>query len=246
MRTERPSPLPPSPLDPHFLMIVALKRTLALDQILSPDFVPEDESSLGNDRPDTALSSASSNDSLLDSPRRWTGASLLRSLIGPGSGRSQSQSPSRRSITHIEPRSAPVTQAAATDDAMGAWRRQSQRCCFRFSLETVDRGGWASSPVLLTKPQLPFPGGFLLARSLGQEDEDDENEQDEPFVAAKKSPTRAARSSSAYCGRALAEWQILVNECGMFFERRKLEGVPGNRFVETPALLPEWLKGQKG
>jgi hypothetical protein len=40
----------------------------------------------------------------------------------------------------------------------------------------------------------------------------------------------------AYCGRALAEWTVMVSECHMFFERRKAEGVPGNRWVETPLL----------
>jgi hypothetical protein len=55
-------------------------------------------------------------------------------------------------------------------------------------------------------------------------------------------PTGAAKLSAPYCGRALAEWTILVSECHMFFERRKAEGVPGNRWVETPLLGTEVLR----
>ena len=44
------------------------------------------------------------------------------------------------------------------------------------------------------------------------------------------------KSRARYAGRALAEWTLIVGECQSFFERRKNEGVPGNRFVETPTL----------
>ena len=39
-----------------------------------------------------------------------------------------------------------------------------------------------------------------------------------------------------YSGRALAEWALIVIECQNFFERRKEEGVPNNKLVETPTL----------
>jgi hypothetical protein len=55
-------------------------------------------------------------------------------------------------------------------------------------------------------------------------------------------PTGQAKIAAPYCGRALAEWTILVSECHMFFERRKAEGVPGNRWVETPLLGTEVLR----
>jgi hypothetical protein len=42
--------------------------------------------------------------------------------------------------------------------------------------------------------------------------------------------------SARYAGRALAEWGQVVAECQGFFERRKDEGVPTNRLVETPTL----------
>jgi hypothetical protein len=49
-------------------------------------------------------------------------------------------------------------------------------------------------------------------------------------------PEGAAANSSRYAGRALAEWAIIVHECQNFFERRKNEGVPSNKWVETPTL----------
>lgn len=39
-----------------------------------------------------------------------------------------------------------------------------------------------------------------------------------------------------YAGRALAEWTVVVGECQGFFDRRKGEGVPNDKLVETPTL----------
>ncbi|KAJ6138372.1 hypothetical protein N7471_004858 [Penicillium samsonianum] len=41
---------------------------------------------------------------------------------------------------------------------------------------------------------------------------------------------------SKYAGRALAEWAHIVSECDSFFARRRDEGVPTDRMVETPTL----------
>ena len=41
---------------------------------------------------------------------------------------------------------------------------------------------------------------------------------------------------SKYAGRALAEWAHIVSECDSFFARRRDEGVPCDRNVETPTL----------
>jgi hypothetical protein len=41
---------------------------------------------------------------------------------------------------------------------------------------------------------------------------------------------------SKYAGRALAEWAHIVSECDSFFARRRDEGVPTDRVVETPTL----------
>jgi hypothetical protein len=62
-----------------------------------------------------------------------------------------------------------------------------------------------------------------------------------------KVPTMASpETTSAYCGRALAEWTLIVGECHMFFERRRYESCP-TRWVETPLLTTEGLvRGPRG
>jgi hypothetical protein len=55
-------------------------------------------------------------------------------------------------------------------------------------------------------------------------------------------PRGEAVTQAKYAGRALAEWMLVVIECGSFFERRMSEGVPGSRWVETPSLGVESFK----
>ncbi|KAI9929107.1 hypothetical protein ASPWEDRAFT_103496 [Aspergillus wentii DTO 134E9] len=43
-------------------------------------------------------------------------------------------------------------------------------------------------------------------------------------------------AASKYAGRSLAEWAQIVSECDSFFARRRDEGVPCDRMVETPTL----------
>ncbi|CAL5872541.1 uncharacterized protein PFLUO_LOCUS6805 [Penicillium psychrofluorescens] len=47
---------------------------------------------------------------------------------------------------------------------------------------------------------------------------------------------------SKYAGRALAEWAHIVSECDSFFARRRDEGVPADRMVETPTLGVETFR----
>jgi hypothetical protein len=49
-------------------------------------------------------------------------------------------------------------------------------------------------------------------------------------------PEGDCAAQAKYSGRALAEWAVVLGECQSFFERRKSEGVPATKFVETPAL----------
>lgn len=49
-------------------------------------------------------------------------------------------------------------------------------------------------------------------------------------------------ASSKYAGRALAEWAQIVSECDSFFSRRRDEGVPCDRMVETPTLGVEGFR----
>jgi hypothetical protein len=57
-----------------------------------------------------------------------------------------------------------------------------------------------------------------------------------PLPEIPSQPTHDYLVPSKYAGRALAEWAHIVSECDSFFARRRDEGVPTDRMVETPTL----------
>ena len=62
---------------------------------------------------------------------------------------------------------------------------------------------------------------------------------DKEKASTKEEPPTAPfdkLAASKYAGRALAEWAQVVSECDSFFARRRDEGVPSDRMVETPTL----------
>jgi hypothetical protein len=99
---------------------------------------------------------------------------------------------------------------------------------FRFSLEWVDKRFGTYQNMRLQPPRLPLPAQILLQQKGINID---------AVVSAQ--PIGSAATSSRYAGRALAEWTFVSHECQNFFDRRKNEGVPVNRQVETPTLNVE-------
>jgi hypothetical protein len=99
---------------------------------------------------------------------------------------------------------------------------------FRFSLEWVDKRFGTYQNMRLQPPRLPLPAQILLQQKGINID---------AVVSAE--PFGAAATSSRYAGRALAEWTFVSHECQNFFDRRKNEGVPANKQVETPTLNVE-------
>ncbi|KAK4170221.1 hypothetical protein QBC43DRAFT_197447 [Cladorrhinum sp. PSN259] len=61
-----------------------------------------------------------------------------------------------------------------------------------------------------------------------------------PAIRAER-PTGVYASGAVYCGRALAEWSIIVSECNSFVDRRRDEGVLGLSDVEVPILSVDGL-----
>ena len=57
-----------------------------------------------------------------------------------------------------------------------------------------------------------------------------------PLPEIPSQPSHDHLVPSKYAGRALAEWAHIVSECDSFFARRRDEGVPTDRMVETPTL----------
>jgi hypothetical protein len=99
---------------------------------------------------------------------------------------------------------------------------------FRFSLEWVDKRFGTYQNMRLQPPRLPLPAQILLQQKGINID-----------AVTSVQPVGAAATSSRYAGRALAEWTFVSHECQNFFDRRKNEGVPVNRQVETPTLNVE-------
>ncbi|KAJ5093035.1 hypothetical protein N7456_008896 [Penicillium angulare] len=60
--------------------------------------------------------------------------------------------------------------------------------------------------------------------------------KDSPLPELPFQPAYDHLVPSKYAGRALAEWAHIVSECDSFFARRRDEGVPSERAVETPML----------
>ncbi|KNG49427.1 duf1765-domain-containing protein [Stemphylium lycopersici] len=191
-------------------------------------------------RPESSLST-DSHDFPDEDPGKgkW---SILRSLIGGGSkqaAKSKSPGPakekenaSKASNTNgAKPSSeAPSTTAAPEIPAPAAAPAPSTHRSynFRFSLEWVDKRFGTYQHMRLQPPRLPAPAQNLLQ---------EKGINLEPVLSTP--PTGAAVTSSTYAGRALAEWTFVSHECQNFFDRRKNEGVPSNRQVETPTLNVE-------
>lgn len=66
--------------------------------------------------------------------------------------------------------------------------------------------------------------------------------KDSPLPELPSEPAYDHLVPSKYAGRALAEWAHIVSECDSFFARRRDEGVPADRMVETPTLGVETFR----
>lgn len=188
--------------------------------------------------PEMRPASAQSNDSDFGEEiavkGRWN---LLRNFIG-----APKQSPKSKASSRKENKapSAPSSSSTTTIETLASTLespsppepKQSppshRSFSFRFSLEWVDKRFGTYQHMRLSPPRLPLPAQVHL-QSKGI---------NISSVAPSK-PTGAAATSSKYAGRALAEWTFISHECQNFFDRRKNEGVPSNRLVETPTLAVE-------
>lgn len=166
---------------------------------------------------------------------------------------------SRQSSSNVRPttqRQQPQQQQQQQQQYYPSQELAFRSFCFKFSLEftTERRRPDPVSPFRLQPPRLPPPAQQLLNTHpsptqpgtspiittgvSGTSGIDPTEDADKAVVEAKgiKPDSLPAMEGAKYSGRALAEWEIVVWECQSFFERRKGEGVPGNRFVETPTL----------
>lgn len=91
---------------------------------------------------------------------------------------------------------------------------------YREKFNTTDEQALLSQPSLPTPISLQPPSPYPVPKAAAYD----------KVVASK------------YVGRALAEWAIVVTECDSFFARRRDEGVPYDRLIETPTLGVEFFR----
>ncbi|KAF2432328.1 DUF1765-domain-containing protein [Tothia fuscella] len=220
-------------------------------------------------RPESRGSSGTDSDPESDekSPKkRW---SLLQTIIGTSrqsqGPRTASPSPSRAG-KESRSRNTPRSTAAGdvpTPRSLPDWNGQTQSnnsqhrvFSFKFSLEGMHHLNpryQSRGPLRITPPRLPAPAQELLQASRPVSAHSSStpsvssanltNGSEEKSLEVKGiQPVGSTEMSATYSGRSLAEWALVVGECKSFFERRKDEGVPSNRWVETPTLGVEIYK----
>jgi hypothetical protein len=164
--------------------------------------------------------------------------------------RSKSRGPAPRSNTVAEP--APATasrdpqpgrlQRSATDDLAShaapsrltphpistAVSAPARNFTFKFSL-SHDPHAKPYPPMRLFPPRLPLPAQQHLQTFSS-------DLFASPALTRGVEPTGESLGHSRYCGRALAEWAVILGECQGFFERRKNEGIAELAQIETPSL----------
>jgi hypothetical protein len=207
------------------------------------------------------VSETSSVNSDTDSPEDSSFGGFFRRMIG-SRARSRSQEPvsqsspgggdKHRSLSSVELKlSSPMqgNDAYPTIDQRTPSRDSSSKLptdrpnrarpdnySFKFSLESVPLGRGSPPALRLFPPKLPGPAQALL-HELATDSSTPSASVKLLFAPCRAvMPTGSNVAHARYCGRALAEWTIIVGECQSFFERRKNEGVPNNRRVETPLL----------
>lgn len=169
---------------------------------------------------------------------------FLRKMMG-GRSKSQANTPDEK------PKSSPaapqaITRAATAEQGSSPPDTPSKPSAppvpqfrslsFKFSLE-FQPGNKAQPSLRLFPPRLPLAAQVYLQTSSKKFHS---NGAVIPTRPAKPMGESVARSR--YAGRALAEWAVVIGECQSFFERRKKEGVPSEKQVETPTLGVENFK----
>ena len=206
---------------------------------------------------DSRPTSSASEDADNETERGGGLRGFLRSVMGGSKARSKSRGPSRAatrlSVASLPasvpstPSPAPLTRSA-TDDPRAPHSRTAdalaggqgaiplppprhRNLSFKFSLEFHTKHH-ALGPMRLVPPRLPMAAHAFI-QSQGSE------MVSQRHMTRPVQPLGKARAQAKYAGRALAEWTVVVMECQSFFDRRKNEGVPANKFVETPQLAVE-------
>lgn len=223
-----PSTAPCSPAPARRLIIVRtdsqpLSSSLvnSFDKFLSAGAINQ---SSPYKRHSSLLNNIPAADSPPQNKKRW---SLLKTFLGtPGNSRpGEVTPPGSEETLSLDASIDGLSIRSGREEKSTPTTPTHQAFSFKFSLEWLDRPTWPSKNRQLSAPTLPAPAQLLLQIHQGTTTE----------IKPVK-PTAEELRTAKYSGRALAEWALIVTECRNFFERRKDEGVPNNRLVETPTL----------
>jgi hypothetical protein len=224
-----PSSAPCSPAPARRLIIVRTDGQLIPPSLVNSFDKFPSSGGLNQTTPNKRHSSLLNNLPRADSPtqnrKRW---SILKTFLGtPSTSRpGEVTPPASEEMSALDTSSIDsLSIRTGTEGKSLPSTPPHQAFSFKFSLEWLDRPTWPSKNRPLSAPTLPAPAQILLQIHRG--------------VRAEIQPVKPAAEElrmAKYSGRALAEWALIVIECQNFFERRKEEGVPNNRLVETPTL----------
>ncbi|KAK6354752.1 hypothetical protein TWF696_003889 [Orbilia brochopaga] len=185
--------------------------------------------------------------------RRW---SLLRNFLGAAdalkSEPAQQQQQQQPKATQPQPASGPRAASNSTyvpprsSSGKDSWQNTKvpygaafgnrSRMQFKFVLEFSDRPPHARKGKGSNAPRLPRATQDWL------EAVQDEREAPPPLGPLALSSKGTPPQNWKYCGRALAEWALVVDEIDNFVERRKNEGIRDVRDSEIPILSVDSLR----
>jgi hypothetical protein len=236
---------------------------MSFDGILTAHPTKKRQSMLADISSETRPTSNDSTDSEPELEERgvkkW---GLLRTIIGTSKQESANKSQTEQEAKEKASTSRPMASKQLSDSSESQDDRPNYRpFTFKFSLEWADRldrrlqtpGSMRAAP----PPKLPLPAQTLLNESKTIKLTSTPPRSSEIIYTDTRStrmdniksvdvqpiePKGEAVAQAKYTGRALAEWMLVIIECSSFFDRRKSEGVPGNRWVETPSLGVESFK----
>ena len=224
-----PSTAPASPAPGRRLIIIRNDSHPAPNLFVSFDrlTLPNSGSQSGPYKSHSSLlNSMPAADTPTAGKKRWSLLGKIMPFSTPGNARPGEVTPpnsSDESLNNID--ASDVSPNSKDKSVSRPSTPPHQAFSFKFSLEWLDRPSWPSKNKRLYSPKLPLAlQAFLQAR------------QAFPSDVQPKKPAGWEVSGSRYTGRALAEWAQIVAECQNFFDRRKEEGVPTDRLVETPTL----------
>ncbi|TKX20636.1 hypothetical protein C1H76_7022 [Elsinoe australis] len=225
-------PLPPGPGEPGSNGMVARRALLSAEAPM--------------DRP----LSVASNDSDLESPTTETGLrGFLRGMLGGSKKRSESPRETRPKTGTPDSKASSANTLRSPEDGRPRERTSnpSSRSPSRPPAQHHSRYSFKFSLEFVNKPTLPHPNSHVVPRLMAPRLPvaamrylHEVHPNVPPCQPIKPQGEQATRMM--YVGRALAEWTIVVGECQAFFERRRQEGVPEDRAVETPTLGVELFR----